>query len=312
MLDWLLLTLQMLFFPGLVFQFAGAMVFEWIYRVSIASLEGRIGPPWYQPLMDFLKLISKEDILPKSANRWAATLLPVFSMACVFTAGMYVPFAGTVFDSFEGDLVMVVILLSVPSLGYFLNGWATGGSYSLIGANRSLLQYFSYEVPFLTAVAGPAFMAGSWSIIVIKDYQSQFLSLVFLAPLGFLVALVALIGKLKRNPFDIPKAKSEIVAGPLTETSGESLALWHLTLQVQALIGIFLLVNLFLGKVYPGALVNFLFFLGKAVAVQILLGLISVGYARTSIANLTDIGWKVLVPLSLLQFLVLVIVKGLA
>lgn len=309
--DLLILMLQLLIFPGLLFQFCGAMIFEWLYRVSIAVLEGRIGPPWYQPIVDVLKLISKEDILPIGANRLAATILPIFSLGCVFTAGVYVPFAGTVFDSFEGDLIMVVILLSVPSLGYFLNGWATGGSYSLIGANRSLLQYFSYEVPFLTAVAGPAFMAGSWSIVTIKQYQTNFLSLAFLAPIGFLVALIALIGKLKRNPFDIPKAKSEIVAGPLTETSGESLALWHLTLQVQALIGIFLLVNLFLGKAYPGALVNFIFFLGKTVTVQILLGLIGVGYARASIANLTDIGWKVLVPLSLLQFFILILLKGL-
>ena len=233
MRDILTLFFHLLIFPGVLFQFSGAMIFEWIYRASTATLESRVGPPWYQPVTDFLKLISKEDILPEGANRWASWALPIFSLGCVFTAGVYVPFAGTIFQNFEGDLIMVVILLSVPSLAYFLNGWATGGSYSLIGANRSLLQYFSYEVPFLTAIAAPAFMAGSWSIIEIKQYQNDFISLVFLAPIAFFVALVALIGKLKRNPFDLPKAKSEIVAGPLTETSGESLALWHLTLQVQ-------------------------------------------------------------------------------
>ncbi|MCD6356558.1 MAG: NADH-quinone oxidoreductase subunit H [Anaerolineaceae bacterium] len=308
-MNWLWLFFQLLIFPGALFLIICAMFFEWIYRINIAQLEGRIGPKWYQPFFDILKLISKEDILPVGANRLAASFLPVFSLGCVLTAGVYVPVAGFVFDSFEGDLIMVIILLSVPSLAYFLNGWATGGSYSLVGANRSLLQYFTYEVPFLTSVVGTAFLSSSWSIIGITQYQNSFISNIILAPLGFFIALIALIGKLKRNPFDIPKAKSEVIAGPLTETSGESLALWHLTLQVQALVGIFLLINLFLGKSYPNPLVNSLFFAGKAISVQLVLGLISVSYARMSITNLTEIGWRFLVPLSLLQFLGLILLK---
>lgn len=303
------LIFEIFIFPGFLFLFVSALAFEWIYRRVVALLEDRVGPPWYQPLVDFIKLLSKEDILPNGTNKTVATFLPLISFGCVLTAGIYVPIAGYEFDVFPGDLMMVVVLLSVPSLAYFLNGWATGGGYSLIGANRSLLQYFSYEVPFLIAMAGAAWTSGSFQISEIVHYQNRSLSLILIQPLGFLVGIIALLGKLKRNPFDIPKAKTEVVAGPLTEISGERLALWHLILQIQAVVGVFLLVNVFLGKSYPNPFVNVLFFIGKSILLHVMLALVSVNYARTTISQFANIGWKLLVPICLIQFILTLLMR---
>ena len=165
----------------------------------------------------------------------------------MLTASLYIPIGAKPASAFEGDLIVVLFLLSIPALAYFLAGWVSVGVYSIIGGNRSLLQYFSYEVPFLMSLSGPAILSGSWSISRIAAQQSQTAWMVLVQPLGFLLAIVGLIGKLKRPPFDIPKAKSEVGAGPLTEFSGRKLALWHLSIQVKTVVGTFLLTNVFLG-----------------------------------------------------------------
>lgn len=300
------LLFTMLIYPGVAFLFACAMIFAWIDRRVIARLQGRIGPPWFQPLADWIKLMAKEDILPAEANEWAGTALPIVSLAAVLTASMYVPVGGLmVSTAFEGDLIVVLFLLSIPALAYFLAGWVTGGVYSVIGGNRSLLQYFSYEVPFLMALSGPAILSGSWSIAGIAARQSGTIWGVFEQPVGFVLAIVGLIGKLHRVPFDIPKAKSEIVAGPLTEFSGRRLALWHLTMHIKTVVGIFLLVNTFLGGSGIGrVLAPQITFLIKSLGVLLALSVASALYARLRIDQLANLGWRVLAPLALLQIAV--------
>ena len=297
--------INLLVFPGFLFLFVCALVFEWIDRRIIARFQERVGPPWFQPLADFIKLLAKEDILPTGANVWAARLLPILSLAAVLTAGMYVPIADVVTASFEGDLIIVLFLLTLPALGYFLAGWISVGVYSLIGGHRSLLQYFSYEVPFLMAVASPAVLSGSWRIATIVEYQAQTTWGALMQPLGFVLAIIGLIGKLKRDPLDIPKAKSEVVAGPLTDFSGRKIALWHLSIYIQTVVGIFLLVNLFLGESsFIGTLPAMLSFGLKALGILLLLSMTSVLYARLRIDQLANLGWRVLAPLALLQILV--------
>ncbi len=296
---------NLLIFPGFLFLFVCALVFEWIDRRIIARFQERVGPPWFQPLADFIKLLAKEDILPTGANARAAELLPMLSLTAVLTAGLYVPVADVVTASFEGDLIVVLFLLTLPALGYFLAGWISVGVYSLIGGHRSLLQYFSYEVPFLMALASPAVLSGSWRIATIVEYQAQTTWGALMQPLGFVLAIIGLIGKLKRDPLDIPKAKSEVVAGPLTDFSGRKLALWHLSIYIQTVVGIFLLVNLFLGESsFIGALPALLMFSLKALGILLLLSMTSVLYARLRIDQLANLGWRVLAPLALAQILV--------
>jgi NADH-quinone oxidoreductase subunit H len=299
------LLFAMFIYPGLAFLFACAMIFAWIDRRAIARLQGRIGPPWFQPLADWIKLMAKEDILPAEADERAGTALPIVPLAAVLTASRYVPVGGRVPNAFEGDLIVVLFLLGIPVLAYFLAGWVTGGVYSVIGGSRSLLQYFSYEVPFLMALSGPAILSGSWSIAEIAMRQSGTIWGVFEQPVGFVLAIVGLIGKLKRVPFDIPKAKSEVVAGPLTEFSGRRLALWYLTMHLKTVVGIFLLVNTFLGGSGVGsALPPSITFLIKSLVVLLALSVASALYARLRIDQLAHLGWRVLAPLALLQIAV--------
>ena len=296
---------RILIFPGFAFLFIAALAFEWIDRRMIARFQGRIGPPWYQPLADLIKLLAKEDIVPEGTNKFAAAALPILSLTAVLTASLYVPVGGIKGASFEGDLIVVLFLLSLPALAYFLAGWVSSSIYSLLGGHRSLLQYFSYEVPFLMAVACPAILSDSWSITRIVSFQAQTAWHALMQPLAFVLALVGLIGKLKRDPLDIPKAKSEVVAGPLTDYSGRKLALWHLTMTMQTVLGIFLLVNLFFGESrFFNPMPALPIFGLKAAAILVALSTASALYARLRIDQLMDLGWRILAPLALLQMLV--------
>ena len=296
-------------FPGFGFLVTCALLFEWIDRRTIARLQARVGPPWFQPLADLLKLLSKESVLPRQADRPICRALPVVALAAVLTAALYVPVGGRVVYAFEGDLIVVLFLLSLPALFYFLAGWVSGGVYSILGGSRSVLQYFSYEVPFLMALSAPAILTGSWSISEIITQQAEASWMIFVQPVGFLLAVVGLIGKLKRVPFDIPKAKSEVVGGPLTEFSGRKLALWRLAVHIQTVAGVFLLVNVFLGGgdltlvqgSMPLGLARAVTFGVKALAMLLTLSVTSVLYARLRIDQLASLGWRVLAPLGLVQ-----------
>lgn len=300
----------LLFFPGLVFLVICGLAFEWLDRKLLARFQRRVGPPWYQPLADMIKLFSKEDLLPEGVNDLAASLLPLLSLSAVLTAGLYVPIAGFSPFSFEGDLIVIMFLMSVPTLAYYLAGVVSLGIYSVLGGGRSLLQYFSYEVPLLIAISGPAVLGGSWSVARIMESQTTLGPFILFQPLGFILAIIGLIGKLKRDPLDIPSAKSEVVGGSLTEFTGAKLALWHLVMNIQAVVGIFLLVNLFLGwtkLAHP--LISIAIFIVECLILVLVLSTASAVFARLRIDQLAGLGWKILVPLSLTQ-LAFVILMG--
>lgn len=300
--------IKILVFPGFLFMLVLGMVFHWFDRKLVARFEGRVGPPWYQPLADVVKLFAKEDILPEGTNPIFASLLPMVSFASVLTAGFYIPIAFQGGASFEGDFIVIVFLLSLPSLLYFLGGWTTSGVYSVLGGNRSLLQYFSYEVLFLLAVSGTAIASGSWSLDGIRQAQENALPFIIPQAAGYLLSLAGLIGKLKREPYDIPKAKSEMVMGPLTEYSGKKLALWHLTIQVQTIAGLALLIHCyFAGFWQMNTLSGFLIFMALLLGEQFILSAISAIFARLRIDQLIHLNWRVLIPISLLHNILVII-----
>jgi NADH-quinone oxidoreductase subunit H len=292
----------LLFFPGLLFQVICGLFFEWLDRKLLARFQRRVGPPWFQPLADLIKLFSKEDLLPEGANDLVATLLPLISLSAVLTAGLYIPIAGFTPFSFEGDLIVILFLMSVPTLAYYLAGVVSVGIYSILGGGRSLLQFFSYEVPLLIALSGPAIMSGSWSVEQIMISQGSLGPFILFQPVGFVLAIVGLIGKLKRDPLDIPKAKSEVVGGPLTEFTGAKMGLWHLVMNIQAVLGIFLLTNLYLGWTKTlNPQIAVLVFIIEFLGLVVVLSGASAIYARLRIDQLAGLGWRILVPLSLLQ-----------
>jgi NADH-quinone oxidoreductase subunit H len=173
------------------------------------------------------------------------------------------------------------------------------------------LQYFAYEVPLLLGLAAPAAFAQSWSVLALMDAQRGYHWHLFVLPIGFLVATVGLIGKLERAPFDIPHAKSELGAGPLTEYSGRKLALWQLAVWLQTLVGINLLVAVYWGGAdRMWGPWGFAVYLAKVALFMVGLTLIQVIYARLRIDQMASIGWRALVPLGLLQMLATIWMRG--
>jgi NADH-quinone oxidoreductase subunit H len=176
------------------------------------------------------------------------------------------------------------------------------GIYSVLGGGRSLLQFFSYEVPLLIVLSGPAILSGSWSVHRITQSQAEMGPFILFQPLGFILAVVGLIGKLKRDPLDIPKATSEVVGGSLTEFSGVKLGIWHLLMDIQAVLGIFLLIDLYFG--WPktdNPLISMVIFLVESLVLTLVLSAASAVFARLRIDQLAGLGWKILVPLAFLQ-----------
>src|ERR1044071_548779 len=242
---------SLLIFPaGLTLIFTG-MFYEWVDRKLVARFQNRVGPRWFQPFADVVKLLAKEQIIPKVADPFLFFGLPLVAVAGALTAAVYVPLIGFApVSSFAGDLIVTIYLLSLLTLCMGLAGWNTSSRFSLIGATRALTQLFAYEAPFLLALLGPALAAGSWQISTINDYARDHW---FAAsqPIGFIVALIGLMGKLELPPFDAPEAETEIVAGALTEYSGRGLAIFRLGKSVALVVGLTLIATLYLGAMGP-------------------------------------------------------------
>jgi NADH-quinone oxidoreductase subunit H len=293
--------IALLIFPSGLFLLAAGLAYEWADRKLLAQLQNRIGPRWFQPLADVFKLLAKEEIIPDGANPLLFVGLPIIALAGGLTAALYVPIGGVPpAYSFKGDLIVALYLLSLLSLCIGLAGSNTRDRFSLVGATRTLTQLFSYEAPFLLALLGPAVVAGSWQISDILAYANGHW-LVLTQPLGFVVVLIGLMGKLELPPFDAPEAETEIVAGALTEYSGRGLALFRLGKGVEMVIGLTLAAAFYLGGV-----ANPLLFLLKTVFLLLIIAGIQAILARLRIDQTVGLWWRYGTLLVLAQWLIMI------
>jgi NADH-quinone oxidoreductase subunit H len=285
---------------------------QFVDRKLYARLQHRQGPPWYQPLADNIKLFTKEEILPEGADVAVFRLAPLIGLAAAMTAFLYVPVWGphAVF-AFPGDAVVVMYLLTIPTICFFLGGWFSTSLYAGIGSVRILTSLFAYEVPLFMAILAPAILAGSWSLSgVTAFYQAH--PLLALANLPALaVALVAVLGKLEKAPFDIPEAETELSGGPFVEYSGKLLALFKITIDVEAVVVVTLLASIFLpwGMSLP-AWAAIPLYLAKVLVVVALMALTRTVFARLRIEQMVLFCWKRVAPLALAQLLLNVILNG--
>ncbi|HTY07772.1 MAG TPA: complex I subunit 1 family protein [Candidatus Edwardsbacteria bacterium] len=320
-MDLFKIALYFLVYPGLLFLFVYSTFVEWVDRKLFARFQNRRGPLYtgaaglLQPIADFVKLMAKEDIVPDSADKPLFNSVPVLALAAVLASGLLLPVwhftAGMQSaTSFDGDIIVMAYLLSLPTFAYFLAGWSSASMYASIGAVRVLTLLFSYEVPMFLAILSPAVLAGSWRMAVIAEYYQQH-PLMLLWNIGaFAVAVVALQAKLERVPFDIPEAETELVGGTFTEYSGRKLALFRLLTDVQMVTGAGFLAALFLGG-FPGGLVpGFLWLVVKTLAIVFILAAIKAVTARIRIDQMVSFSWSYLAPLALLQLVVVILVRG--
>jgi NADH-quinone oxidoreductase subunit H len=300
----LLNLLAILLFPSGIFLLLNGLAYEWVDRKLLARLQNRIGPRWFQPVADVVKLLVKEEVQPRDANHILFVLLPIVAVAGPLTAALYVPIAGLPpAFSFKGDLIVAIYLLSLLTMCMGLAGTNTRSRFSLVGATRTLTQLFAYEAPFLMALLGPAVVAGSWQINEIMGFANG-RYLLLTQPIGFLVAIVGLMGKLELPPFDAPEAETEIVAGALTEYSGRGMALFHLGKVAELVIGLTLVAAFYLGGVASP-----LEYLLKTLLLLVGLAGFQALMTRLRIDQTVGLWWRYGSLLVLLQWLILAVVK---
>ena len=296
---------SLLVFPAGLTLILTGMFYEWIDRKLVARFQNRVGPRWFQPFADMVKLFAKEQITPGLANPFLFFGLPVVAIAGALTSALYVPLMGMEpVHSFRGDLIVTIYLLSLLTMCIGLAGWNTSSRFSLVGATRALTQMFAYEAPFLLSLLGPALAAGSWQISEINQYAgSHWIALS--QPIGFVVALIGLMGKLELPPFDSPEAETEIVAGALTDYSGRGLAIFKLGKSIELIVGI-TLVSAF----YLGGLNGLLPFVLKTLAVLLLMAVLQSLLTRLRIDQTVGLWWRFGAILVLVQILIIIFLRG--
>ena len=206
----------------------------------------RVGPHGLlQPFADILKLLFKEELRPKGADKWLFTLAPILSVTAAFAAFATVPWGGetTLFGLLDDPIklgvadvnVGVLVVFAITSMGVYgivLAGWSSNSKYSLMGGLRASAQMISYELSYATALAAVILLAGSMSLRETVDAQAGFWFgfipqwYVFLQPVGFIIYMIAGIAETNRAPFDFPEAEQELVAGYNTEYSSVRFALF--------------------------------------------------------------------------------------
>ncbi len=303
---------SILVFPGCLFVAVFGLIAEYIDRKLYARFQNRLGPPWFQPFADFIKLLSKEDIIPEEANAVMFKFAPLVAFAATITAFLYIPMWNTgSLVSFTGDVIVVLYLLTIPTLAFFIGAWYSTSLYARLGSIRSLTQLFAYEVPLFIGILAAALLANTWSLSEIMIFYNRHPLHWLFNITGFGVSLVALMGKLEKTPFDIPEAETEIVGGSFVEYGGRLLALIRLTFDIEMVVGASLLAAVFLPF---GLTVNpylgFIIFIVKVLFIITLLSLARTLFARLRIDQMVNFCWKYLAPVSILQLLINLILKG--
>ncbi|MFX1318182.1 MAG: NADH-quinone oxidoreductase subunit H [Promethearchaeota archaeon] len=313
----LLFIIRVLVFPGFTFIFLLAMFFAWVDRKLEARMQNRIGPNQagpggiLQPFADFIKLLIKEDVVPIETRSVLFKFVPIFAFSLyVFTLFLLPIDGGNVVlnSSFQGDLILILSLVSIANLLLFLSGWASTNPYSAISAKRVLMQFLGYDLPLFVLALAPAFIAGSLSFSVIVASQS--IPFAILIPWVFVLFLFTMQAELEKDPFDIPHADTEIVGGYETEYGGRKLAFLKLAREVQRLVVAVIVVELFLGGPFGPVFFGLapfwytLWFVIKVLIVVIISEYLSCIFARLRIDQMLTLSWKILVPLSILSLII--------
>jgi NADH-quinone oxidoreductase subunit H len=301
-----------LIFPGILFLFVLALVGEYEDRKLYARLQNRVGPPMFQPLADLIKLVAKEEVIPEDANKTMFKLAPLFALTAAIASILYIPmWSANARFSFYGDAIVVLYLLTIPTLSFFIGGWYSSSLFARIGSVRAVTALFSYEVPLFIGILSSAMLADSWSLSGIAAFYQSHPTFWICNLIGFGVALTALLGKLEKGPFDIPEAETEIVAGGFTEYGGRFLAILRLTLDIEMVVGASLLAAVFLpfGLELPPA-AGFVLYLVKVAFVVGLVSLMRTVAARLRIDQMIEFCWKYLVPLGMAQLIINFLIKG--
>ena len=310
-------------------------------RKVLAFFTQRKGPnrvgPWglFQTIADAIKLLCKENITPTGAEKFMFNLAPLLAFVPVMVIWGLIPFSSEFdFMSYSVSALLFVTIASIPILGILLAGYASNNKYSLIGSMRSVAQAISYELPLVFVLLSVVVLASSLNLrqivlaqISIYPFCGWF---IFPAFLGFLIIFICAIAELNRCPFDLPEAESELVSGYNTEYSGMKFAFFFLAEYAMMFIMCAFIATLFLGgflsplgfyiseKLFGDSLFAhiiiyfeqvFWLFL-KTFFLIFCMMWVRATLPRLKTNQLMGFAWKVLLPLSFLNLLIVCLIKG--
>jgi len=281
----------------------------WVERKIVARFQDRLGPnrlgPFglVQPIADVIKLLIKEDILPKGADRFVYNLAPILALATVLLLWAVLPLSSTIYGTnLNVGVLYIVAVGAISTLGIIMAGWASNNKYALLGAFRTVAQMVSYEVPMVIAMLVPVILARSMGLKDIVDAQRIWF--LFIAPLPALIFLITSIAELGRAPFDLTEAESEIVAGYHIEYTGMKFGLFYAGELLHALTVGGIISTLFLGgwrgpgaETYP--ILGVFYFFIKAFFLYWVIMWVKYSLPRIRIDHMLNLNWKFLTPLSL-------------
>jgi len=311
-----LLVKLLLILVGLL-VFAGWLVLG--ERKLLGWMQVRLGPnrvgPWglLQPMADIVKLLTKEDLVPDGADRVLFLLAPGLVAASALLIFAVVPFGegwhigGQEIPLLVSDLhiglLYVLALSSLSVHGGVLGAWASNSKYSLLGGLRSAAQMISYELSLGLSLVPVVMLSGSFRLVDIVHAQAAY-PFALVQPVAFLLFFVSALAETKRIPFDLPEAENELVAGYHTEYSGMRFGLYFLGEYVSMVVLGALLAVFFLGGWNGPILPPLAWFFGKVMAVVFVMVWLRATLPRLRYDQLMRFGWKVLMPLSLLNIVV--------
>jgi NADH-quinone oxidoreductase subunit H len=305
-------------------------------RKISAFIQNRIGPNrvgykgLLQPIADLLKLLMKEDIVPTNATRSIHTLAPMISVMVALTTIAVVPFGNTI-NLFGQEIklqiadvnVGILYILALTSLGVYgvtLSGWSSNSKYSLLGGLRSSAQMISYELSMGLSIIGVILLSGTLSLGEIVQLQYGWKWNILLQPVGFIIFLIAAFAETNRAPFDLPEAEPELVAGYHTEYSSMKFALFFLAEYANVIVSCTVITTLFLGgwqfpylqtfglSPFLTSILQVLTFIIKVCLMIFIFIWVRWSLPRFRYDQLMNLGWKVLLPLSILNIIVTAIV----
>jgi NADH-quinone oxidoreductase subunit H len=302
------------------------VAFTYMERKVIARIQDRVGPnragPFglLQGLADAVKMLTKEDITPREADRIVYNMAPALAVIGVILVYAVLPVApGVIGADLNVGVLYIVAVGGIGTMAALMAGWSSDNKYALLSAFRVVAQLITYEIPMIIALLIVVMAAGSMQLGEIVAAQD--VPFLFTLPLAFFIFLVATIAEIGRSPFDLLEAESEIVAGFHVEYSGMKFAFFFIGEYMHLFVGAGIAATLFLGgwrgpflgeviseASILGVLLGFVYFLIKTVLVVFVMMWIRGTLPRFRIDHLLDFGWKFLVPVGLLGLIAVALV----
>jgi len=305
------IIMSLVYFIAIVaFVLLNAMYLIYLERKFCGYLQQRLGPNRFGPrgifqsVADVVKLLGKEDIIPKKTDKLVFVMASLLVMIPALLIYAVLPFGkNMVAVNLNLGLLYFLAISGTSSIPILMAGWGSNNKYSLLGGMRVVAQMISYEIPMIFSLLGIVMISGSLNLTEIVTAQHK-VWFIFLQPIAFIVYLIAATAELNRAPFDLAEGEQEIVAGPFTEYSGMRYALFYLAEYTNMFATSALTVTLFLGGASGPILPSWIWFILKTYVVVLLFMLVRWTFPRFRLDHMMSLNWKYLIPISLMNILV--------